>query len=180
MRTVKDRVFFYNCTCHNFSFLFQYRCRCRRGLHRQSGGCGCCGGYRRHQRSRGCCVVAVQRGCRGEFRWCGSWGRGSRRRCVWQLTIATFRWSQQWISHASQAEGNKCFKFLILLWLEIFFKNVRNIFILTWYIMQRGDVERGEEEEEDETSTRRGRRGSRASQRSRPYSTARPVVSNVL
>jgi hypothetical protein len=45
--------------------------------------------------------------------------------------------------------------------------------------MQRGDVERGEgEEEEEETSTRRGRRGSRASQRSRPYSTARPVVSN--
>jgi hypothetical protein len=46
--------------------------------------------------------------------------------------------------------------------------------------MQRGDVERGEEEEEEETSTRRGRRGSRASQRSRPYSTARPVVSNVF
>ena len=47
--------------------------------------------------------------------------------------------------------------------------------------MQRGDVERGEEEEEEEeTSTRRGRRGSRASQRSRPSSTARPVVSNVI
>jgi hypothetical protein len=45
--------------------------------------------------------------------------------------------------------------------------------------MQRGDVERGGEEEE-ETSTRRGRRGSRASQRSRPSSTARPVVSNVI
>ncbi len=45
--------------------------------------------------------------------------------------------------------------------------------------MQRGDVERGEGEEEEETSTRRGRRGSRASQRSRPYSTARPVVSNI-
>ncbi len=46
--------------------------------------------------------------------------------------------------------------------------------------MQRGDVERGEEEEEEETSTRRGWRGSRASQRSRPSSTARPVVSNVI
>ncbi len=44
--------------------------------------------------------------------------------------------------------------------------------------MQRGDVERGDGEEEEETSTRRGRRDSRASQRSRPYSTARPVVSN--
>ena len=46
--------------------------------------------------------------------------------------------------------------------------------------MQRGDVERGEEEEEEETSTRRGRRGSRASQWSRPSSTARPVVSSVI
>jgi hypothetical protein len=46
--------------------------------------------------------------------------------------------------------------------------------------MHRGDVERGEAEEEEETSTRRGRRGSRASQRSRPYSTARPVVSIVI
>jgi hypothetical protein len=62
----------------------------------------------------------------------------------------------------------------------MFFENVKNIFILTWHFMQRGDVERGEGEEEEETSTRRGRRGSRASQRSRPYSTARPVVSNVL
>jgi hypothetical protein len=44
--------------------------------------------------------------------------------------------------------------------------------------LQRGDVERGEEEEE-ETSSRRGRQGSRASQRSRPSSTARPVVSKV-
>jgi hypothetical protein len=38
-------------------------------------------------------------------------------------------------------------------------------------------VERGEEEEE--SSFQRGRRGSRASQRSRPYSPARPVVSNI-
>jgi hypothetical protein len=54
------------------------------------------------------------------------------------------------------------------------------LFSLTWHVMQRGDVERGEGEEEEETSARRGRRGSRASQRSRPYSTARPVVSNIL
>ena len=55
---------------------------------------------------------------------------------------------------------------------------MKNVFTLTWHVMQRGDVERGEEEEE-ETSTRRGRRGSRASQRSRPSSTARPVVRKV-
>jgi hypothetical protein len=61
------------------------------------------------------------------------------------------------------------------------FLKLKNIcFSLTWHVMQRGDVERGEGEEEEETSTRRGRRGSRASQRSRPYSTARPVVSNIL
>ncbi len=62
-----------------------------------------------------------------------------------------------------------------------FFLNCEKyIFILTWHVMQRGDVERGEGEEEEETSTRRGRRGSRASQRSRPYSTALPVVRNIL
>ncbi len=53
------------------------------------------------------------------------------------------------------------------------------IFSLPVAFLQRGDVERGEEEEE-ETSTRLGRRGSRASQRSRPSSTARPVVSNII
>jgi hypothetical protein len=61
------------------------------------------------------------------------------------------------------------------------FLKLKNIsFSLTWHVVQRGDVERGEGEEEEETSTRRGRRGSRASQRSRPYSTARPVVSSNL
>ena len=43
--------------------------------------------------------------------------------------------------------------------------------------MQRGDVERGEEEEE--TVPRHGRRDSQSSQRSRPLSTARPVVSKI-
>ncbi len=64
--------------------------------------------------------------------------------------------------------------------MKCYSKLVKNVFTLTWHVMQRGDVERGEGEEEEETSTRRGRRGSRASQRSRPYSTARPVVSNIL
>jgi hypothetical protein len=60
------------------------------------------------------------------------------------------------------------------------FKNVTiNIYFNLLFFLQRGDVERGEEEEEEQTSTRRGRRGSRTSQQSRPSSTARPVVSKV-
>ncbi len=49
--------------------------------------------------------------------------------------------------------------------------------ILTCCFLQRGDVERGEEEEE--TVPQRGRRDSQSSQRSRPLSTARPLVSKI-
>ncbi len=64
--------------------------------------------------------------------------------------------------------------------MRVVVKNVTiNFYFDLFIFLQRGDVERGEEEEEEQTSSRRGRRGSRSSQQSRPSSTARPVVSKV-
>ncbi len=112
--------------------MLQYRCGCRRGLHRQLGGCGCCGGDNRHQRSWGCGVAAFQRGCWCEFQRCGSWGRGSRGRGVWQRGVCLFtiiRWFQQGTACTSQAEGNNLNFSLALEILQIC--NNKNFFILT-------------------------------------------------